>query len=228
MQEKKINLNAGHRERMRKRYLANGLNGFQPHEIIEFILFFSKPRCDTNKTAHELIRKFHSVAGVLDAEIEDLCRVNGVGTNSAILLHLLPDIFREYQLSRQNDKLCFKSRKELKAYLAGLYIGIVNEQTNVICFDSSAHVISIEPVGSGSTNAANVEIRTVAEIALRNRASSIALVHNHPDGDPTPSNTDVFSTNGLQKILRPLDIELTDHFIVGKTVLSMKELGYIN
>lgn len=227
MPEKKINPNAGHRERMRQRYLANGLNGFQPHEIIEFLLFFSKPRCDTNKIAHELIQRFHTISGVFDAEIDELCRVDGVGTNSAILLHMMPDIFKAYELSRHSCKLNFKSQKELKSYLSSLYVGEVKEQTYVISFNSAAKVISIESAGIGTPASVNFDLRTIAEIALRNRAVSIALVHNHPDGNPQPSNTDIYSTESLKKSLNLLDIKLADHYIVGKRVISMREYGFL-
>lgn len=225
MPQNKPNPNAGHRERMKQRYLANGLKGFQPHEIIELLLFFSIPRCDTNKIAHELIDQYGSIEGVLNAEIEDLCKLKGVGMNSAILLHLMPDIFKAYQMSRNDKRLKFKNTKELKAYLESLYTGDVEEKVHVLCFDASSKLINVEEAGKGSVNAVNIDVRTIAEIALRNRASSIAIAHNHPDGDPTPSNHDVYYTNKLQKALRMLDIELTDNFIVGKTVVSMREHG---
>lgn len=225
---KKVNLNAGHRERMRQRYLANGLNGFQPHEILELLLFYAKPRCDTNKIAHELINRFHTLAGVMNADVQELCAIDGIGSQTAIFLRLFPDVFRAYQMSRNADKLSFKRRNDLKAYLASLYAGTVKEQAYVICFDANEQIICIEPTGNGTSTTANLDIRSIAEIALRNRCDSIALVHNHPDGNPNASNTDIFATNRLSKVLRSLDIELADHFIVGSRVTSMREMGQIN
>lgn len=224
---KKINLNAGHRERMRQRYLTNGLNGFQPHEVLELLLFYAKPRCDTNKIAHELIHRFHTIAGVMNADIQDLCEVDGIGMQTAIFLHLFPDVFKAYQMSKNSNKINFERKKDLKAYIASLYVGSVKEQAYVICFDTNGQIICIEPTGRGTSTTSSLEIRSIVEISLRNRSDSIVLVHNHPDGNPNPSNTDVFATNSLIKALNMLKIELLDHFIVGNRVTSMREIGKI-
>lgn len=224
---KKVNLNAGHRERMRQRYIANGLNGFQPHEILELLLFYAKPRCDTNKIAHELIYRFHTLAGVMNADIQDLCEVDGVGMQTAIFLHLFPDVFRAYQMSKNSNKINFERKKDFKAYLANLYVGEVKEQAYVICFDTNGQIICAETTGKGTSTTSSLEIRSIVEIALRNRSDSIVLVHNHPDGNPNPSSADVFATNSLIKALNLLQIELLDHFIVGSRVTSMREIGQI-
>lgn len=227
MTEKKINLNAGHRERMRQRYIKNGLDGFQPHEILELLLFYSMPRCDTNKIAHELINHFHTLAGVMNANIKDLCSIKGVGEQTALFLNLLPEVFKAYQISKNTEKLKFENRKSLRAYLMSIYTGTVEEQAYIICFGADGGVICIEPIGNGTSTTANFHIRSVVESSLRNRSDRIALVHNHPDGNSTPSREDVFATTCLLKALKPLDIQLVDHYIVGRSVTSMKECGYI-
>ncbi len=224
---KNVNLNAGHRERMRQRYIANGLNGFQPHEVLELLLFYAKPRCDTNKIAHELIHRFHTIAGVMNADIQELCEIDGIGMNTAIFLRLFPDVFKAYQMSKNSNKINFERKKDLKAYLANLYIGSVKEQAYVLCFDANGQMICVEPVGRGTSTTSSLEIRSIVEIALRNRSDSIVLVHNHPDGNSNPSSADVFSTNSLIKALNLLKIELLDHFIVGNRVTSMREIGRI-
>lgn len=228
MAEKKINLNEGHRERVRQRYIANGLNGFQPHEILELLLFYVKPRCDTNKVAHELVNRFHTLAGVMNADIQELCQVKGVGMQTAIFLHLFPDVFRAYQMSINSEKISFEKMKDLKAFIASLYVGIVKEQAYVICFDSETNVICVEPIGSGTPTSSSIDVRSIVETAIRNRSDCIALAHNHPDGNSNPSSADIFATERLIKSLSSLDITLIDHFIVGKRVTSMTELGYIN
>lgn len=98
MPKEKVNLNAGHRERMRQRYIKSGLDGFQPHEVLELLLFYSMPRCDTNKIAHELINHFHTLAGVMNADIKELCSVKGVGEQTALFLNLLPEVLKHIKL----------------------------------------------------------------------------------------------------------------------------------
>lgn len=227
MPKEKVNLNVGHRERMRQRYIKSGLDGFQPHEVLELLLFYSMPRCDTNKIAHELINRFHTLAGVMNADIKELRSVKGVGEQTALFLNLLPEVFKAYQISKNTEKLKFENKKSLRAYLMNIYTGTVEEQAYIICFGADGGVICIEPIGNGTSTKADFDIRSVVEAALRNRSDRVALVHNHPDGNSMPSREDVFATNCIIKALKPLDIQLFDHYIVGRSVTSMKECGYI-
>lgn len=226
MAEKKENPNTGHRQRMRERYLTNGLSGFQPHEVLELLLFYALPRRDTNKIAHTLIRRFHTISGVFEADKSELMQVEGINENTAIFLKLLPELCRVYQMSKNSDRIAMKRRKEFETYIGNLYIGAVKEQVYVLCLDAQMRLICTEKAGEGSSNAANLRIRTVAEIALRNRCHSIILAHNHPDGTTEPSSADLFVTRRLHTALRALEITLEDHFIVGDKVISLRDAGY--
>lgn len=228
MAEKKANRNAGHRERMRQRYLLTGFKGFQPHEIIEFLLFNALPRRDTNKIAHDLINRFGSVAGVLDADVEELCTVDGISKNSAVFLSMLPDLFREYKLSEYPDRVSFADQSETIKYLDSLYIGEKNEKMYVICLDAQLNVINTKMIGGGSTDTVFAYSHCIVEAAMLNRSSRVVLVHNHPDGNPQPSDEDIFATNSIYKRLKGINITLEDHFIVGKYVLSLRKYGYID
>ena len=97
----KKNLNQGHRSRMRKRYLTCGFSGFQEHEILELLLFYALPRVNTNPIAHQLLKEFHSLAGVLDADPVELQKIPGVREQAAVFLNMLPELFRYYQLSKE-------------------------------------------------------------------------------------------------------------------------------
>lgn len=228
MAEKKKNPNAGHRDRMRQRYLNTGFSGFQPHEIIELLLFGAIPRCDTNKIAHDLIARFGSVAGVLDADIDELCKVKGISKNSAIYLSMMPDVFRAYSLSGSGNKISFADQAESVKYLKGLFIGEKREKVYAICLDSQSNVVRTQLICEGSSDMALVSCHSVAETAMINKCSRIVLVHNHPDGDPQPSDSDIFTTNSLCKRLKGVNIILEDHFIVGKYVLSLRKYGYLD
>ena len=110
-QAPKKNLNQGHRSRMRKRYLTCGFSGFQEHEILELLLFYALPRVNTNPIAHQLLKEFHSLAGVLDADPVELQKVPGVREQAAVFLNMQPELFRYYQLSKETEQ---ENRKQLE------------------------------------------------------------------------------------------------------------------
>ena len=110
-QAPKKNLNQGHRSRMRKRYLTCGFSGFQEHEILELLLFYALPRVNTNPIAHQLLKEFHSLAGVLDADPVELQKIPGIREQAAVFLNMLPELFRYYQLSKETEQ---ENRKQLE------------------------------------------------------------------------------------------------------------------
>lgn len=224
--EERVNLNKGHRQRMRMRYEANGLESFRPHEVLELLLFYVQPYKDTNKIAHRLINQFHTLAGVMDASAHELMEVDGVGEKTALFLNLLPDVFRLYQISRSESRSQSICSTELKKFLADLYIGERMEKAYVFCLDGNSRMFHMELVAEGSGCMSRLQIQSVAEIALRKRCSSLILAHNHPDGSSHPSSDDIFTTHRLYNALYALDIILTDHCIVGDCVLSLRENGY--
>ena len=103
-QAPKKNLNQGHRSRMRKRYLTCGFSGFQEHEILELLLFYALPRVNTNPIAHQLLKEFHSLAGVLDADPVELQKIPGVREQAAVFLNMLPELFRYYQRAKKPNR----------------------------------------------------------------------------------------------------------------------------
>lgn len=224
--EKKKNVNAGHRQRMRERYLAVGLEGFQPHEVLEFLLFYAIPRRDTNKIAHALLEKFKTISGVMEADIEDLMGIDGISENSAVFLKMMPEVFRKYQKSKLTNRISVTKSEEFKAHLSALYVGKVKEQAYVLCLDANMGIICEEPVGEGGYNSVNLSVRAVAEVALRSRCAVIILAHNHPQGNTEPSSADMLFTRRIYNVLRSLDVMLYDHYIVGDKVVSLREAGY--
>lgn len=141
-QAPKKNLNQGHRSRMRKRYLTCGFSGFQEHEILELLLFYALPRVNTNPIAHQLLKEFHSLAGVLDADPVELQKVPGVREQAAVFLNMLPELFRYYQLSKETEQ---ENRKQLEldrasfmaTHLQHLYTGVQREQVAVLCWTTA-------------------------------------------------------------------------------------------
>ena len=208
-------MHEGHRERMREKYLQNGIGALAPHEVLEMLLFYSQPRVNTNETAHRLLDAFHSFSGVLDADVETLCSVDGVGKNSALLLHLIKDCFNLYNRGKQE-----RLPELASATAAGHYaLRMIGDQTTegfyIICLDPSRRVLSMKKVAEGSTYRVAINVRKTVEYALDHKAFAVILVHNHPIGMIEPSDEDIGLTRRLQDAFRPLDISVIDHIIVG-------------
>lgn len=214
----------GHRERLKRRFLQEGLRHFEDYQALELLLFYAIPRKDTSPIARALIQRFGSFSAVLDAPLEDLKKVEGMGETSACFLKLLP-AFSAYYL---NDSCRFKkqilSTKEAGAYLTPQFIGCVNEKVYLLCLDKSGRILHGDFIHEGTVDFSSLSPRTVVEIALRVGACSILLAHNHPRGFALPSQDDINSTLQLRQTLDTLGIRLLDHLIIAENdYISMAE-----
>lgn len=219
-------MHEGHRELMREKYIKNGIDSFAPHEILEIILYYSRPRGDTNEIAHALINEFGSLSNVFDADINDLCNVKGVGTNSAVLIKLIADLFGYYHKLRWSPKPRLTNVTEVGAYSVDMVGERTIESFFVLSLDPLRTVIAWSEVEKGTVSEANVSIRKVVECALRNRAHSVVLVHNHPSGSLHPSEEDISITYKICRAFDSIGIEVVDHIIVGgRSFTSMCERG---
>ena len=129
-------IHAGHRQRMKERFLAGGLDGFSDHEVLELILFYAIPRRDVNELSHRLVERFGSFRAVFDADYEDLCKVDGIGENAAILIKLMSESFRKYALSDGKDVMLYDTLQKVGEYAVKLYIGVSVEKLYALLFDN--------------------------------------------------------------------------------------------
>lgn len=172
----------GHRERMRTRFQKSGLEGFQPHEILELLLFYALPRVDTNPIAHDLIDTFHSLSGVMDADIQDLKHVKGISENAAVFLKLLPELFQQYQLDKLREHAALNTTEKLSAYIAAKLSDAVEEKALLLCLDAHLHLLHCETISAGTAQSTILDTHRIVECAIRMRSSRIVLAHNHPQG----------------------------------------------
>lgn len=222
----KDNLHQGHRDRLKQRALAEGLDNFEEHQVLELLLFYAMPYRDVNDLAHRLLEHFGSFTAVLDADYEHLLRVPGVGPNIALLLTLLPEFFRRYQLGKQSARTRLNSLEEAARYGAGLFIGVTREQFYVICLDHQRQVIKAALINEGTVGRVEVSVRRVVEAALRYRAAGVILAHNHPTAAPRPSAQDVELTKSIASALAAIDVAVYDHVVVaGDKYLSFCASG---
>lgn len=207
----------GHRQRLRNRFLSGDLSSFAPHEVLELLLTYAIPRRDTNPIAHKLMDTFGSFHAVLEAPVEELKRVEGIGQNAALLLNLLLPIQRLYEKDKLGKRLSLKTFNEVAQYCVSLVKGIRIERFYVLCFDSRLQLISCQLIAEGTLNEVAVYPRRVLSALLIHNASGAVLCHNHPGGSPTPSNEDIELTQMVNTLLSGVSIRLYDHILVTGT-----------
>ncbi len=206
-----------HRERLRGRFLREGIDGFEPHNVLELLLFYAIPRCDTNPIAHRLIDRFGTLAGVFDADIDELCKVEGIGENSASLIKLIPQLSRRYmtELSEEGGRL--DTAQKIGDYFVSKYIGETSETVYMLMLSSSYQMLGCELLFRGSVNSSMITTRAIVENALARNASMVVLAHNHPGGVAVPSSDDIRTTVMISEALSIIDVRLIEHFIVAGT-----------
>lgn len=222
-----MSIHDGHRQRLRQRFLEEGLDHFDEIQVLELLLFYCIPRKDTNEIAHGLLERFGSVAQVMEAPVGELQKVNGMGENAAVFLALINAFGRYYQVNRAASMEILNDIEKCGAYLMPKFIGRRNETVFLLCLDAKCKVLSCREVGEGSVNSAAVPIRRIVEMALGSNATSVVLAHNHPSGFAVPSGEDVQTTKHLAMALRSVEIELVDHIVVADgDYVSMVHSGF--
>lgn len=220
---KKVNIHKGHREKVKQRYYESGLNNMPDHNIIELLLFFGIPQKDTNPLAHELIERFGSFSGVLEASKTDLQSVKGMTESAACLLTLFLPVYKRYVNDLHKKRRKFNNEKEIADYLRPLYLDTNNERVYAMCFDTQDRLIACRVVSDGDIDSSSFDIRKLASIVLEVKAKKVVISHNHPNGSLVASKGDVASTKAAFDLLHLLKVQLTDHIIVtDKSYFSMK------
>ena len=222
MAEKDKKIHDGHRERIRERLRTAGLDAFSEHEVLELLLTYAIPRQDVNPLAHELISTFGSLSAVLDADENELLRVNGMGKNAALLLTMMPQLMTRYQMSALGERPVITTLAHARAYCAPLFIGAAEEKIYMICLDQAGHVLHRTLLHTGTVDQVALHPRTVVETALRHKAHAVVLAHNHPSGAQEPSQADADVTRRIGAALFMIGIRLVDHLVfAGNGAFSM-------
>jgi len=210
----KENPHAGHRERLRKKFIANGFENFAEHEVLEFLLFYCYPQRNTNDIAHRMIKKFGTLHNLFETDVETLMSTLEISENVAVLLNLIPKIAKKYFLGRWGAGLIVDDEKIAGEYLIDLFLGETTEKFYMLCLDMNYKLINAALVSEGTINETNVFPREIIAVALRNNASFVILSHNHPSGTLEPSRADNELTRRLVEISEPLSIQIIDHIVV--------------
>ena len=209
-----MSIHAGHRQRLKERFLRDGLDNFEEHQVLELLLFYGIPQRDTNEIAHELIRKFGSLSKVLEATPEELSQIKYVGDNVTTLFRLITAVARYYQVNCAMREVILPTIDACGKYLVPFFYERQNETVFLLCLDAKCKVLCCEKIGEGGINSAGVPVRKIVETALKANATSVILAHNHPCGLAIPSGEDIMTTRRVALALDAVEIALVDHIIV--------------
>ena len=208
--------------------MESGLEGFADHEALELLLFYAIPRRDTNPIAHALINRYESLSKVLNAPVEELASVEGIGENAAVLIRLVSQLNQKAGLPSGKKPVVIRSTVEAGNYLVRRFAGERGETAFELCLDRKGKLLSCKRLGQGGDLSVNFDIRQLVANALLFSASSVILAHNHPSGEAAPSHSDYAATERVRAALRAVDIELADHIIVADSdYVSMRDSGCI-
>lgn len=211
-----MSIHEGHRQRLKDRFRREGLDNFDELYVLELLLFYCIPQKDTNLLAHRLLDTFGSLAAVLDASVEDLEKVNGIGKNASTFLTLITQVGRYYQIKRSEPGEILRNIEQCGNYLVPYFFGRERETVFMLCLDAKCKVLCCKKVGEGSVNSASIPIRRVVEMALAANATTVVLAHNHPSGLALPSADDIQTTKRVAAALEAVEITLADHIVVSK------------
>ncbi len=218
----------GHRQRLRDRFLQDGLDGFAPHEVLELLLCYAIPQRNVNPLAHELLSYFGSLHAVFDATPEQLLKVEGIGPYAAAFLHLIAPLCRRIEISRMGQKPRLQNRKDAQAYCMNLLSGFHHEHFYLLALDAKMQLLGTVLIGKGSLSEVPAYPRLAVEAAIKYNAHSVVLCHNHPGGSTDPSDADLQATFRLVEVLSGIEVLVMDHIIVaGGQTSSMVQMGYI-
>ncbi|HEX8482718.1 MAG TPA: DNA repair protein RadC [Allosphingosinicella sp.] len=218
----------GHRARLRRRLFEGGPEALLEHELIEYLLALALPRRDTKPLAKKLIRDFGGFGRLVSADAEAIMRVGDVSEGAAAAIKIAQATALRLLESRVMDQPVLGSWQALLDYLRADMGALAVERVRILYLNARNMLIRNEPMSEGSVDEAAVYVREVIRRALEYHATAIILVHNHPSGDPQPSQQDIRLTREIVEAGRPLGVSVHDHVIVGaRTCASMKSLGLI-
>ncbi len=218
-----MNVHDKHRERLDKKVMEHGLELLEPHEQLEYLLYAVIPRGDTNKLAHNILERFKTISGAINASVDELLTVEGVGRSTARFLTSLPELLGIVERSILTDKpLKLDGYEKLANFVKTFFYGKLTESAYMLSMNSSFRLLSITRISEGVQGETAVYVPKVVRQALNDRASTVVIVHNHPCGLVNPSVADMELSKKLQKCFEMVDIDFFDSLIVsGNDVYSI-------
>ena len=218
------NIHSGHRVRLINTVYKCGLDGLSEIQVLEYFLFFVFPRGDINPLAHRLLNKYKSISAVLEASVEDLKTVKGMGDVSAKKLHSFPKMFDIYMLDKSTKPLKKVSKGDIYDTIEGILRFKNTENLLVIAMNHRGEYLGERIFQKGSHDRIAVEQKDIANFVMSYDASAVVIAHNHPNGAITPSQNDIESNEELMRRFEFGGVKLVDNLIVGYDgIYSLKD-----
>ncbi len=208
------NVHKDHRQRLRARFLREGLENFQEHEVLELLLFYAIPQQNTNPIGHRLIEEFGSIADVFNADFNALMKVDGVKEYSATLLKLIPQLCSYYRASSMHYGKNMVEIDDIAKYCICKYMTVTNERLSVVMLDNDMHFLGMETLSEGGAESVQLDLELLASLLFARNCSSFVLVHNHPSGSLRPSAQDIMLTKKVDSYMREMNKHLVEHIIL--------------
>lgn len=220
----------GHRQRLRERFLKSGLDGFADYEVVELLLTLAIPRSDVKQPAKALIARFGNLRGILDAPVEELRKIPGIGSVTPVALKIIKAAATLYlqQAAESSDSLVDSTR--LSDFWRMRIGALQNEVFEVAYLDSGYRLLrdGVETLEEGTIDRAAVYPRRVVESALRRGAAALVLAHNHPNGNVSPSEHDKVLTRAIVLASETVHLKVVDHLIVSALdTFSFRKAGLL-
>jgi DNA repair protein RadC len=228
MTKKPPHKGAGHRSRLRERFLAGGLQGFHDYEVIELLLTLATPRKDCKQSAKAALRQFGSLPAVMEASAEALMQVPGIGPRNQLGIRLVKAVAERYLKKKVIGRTVLNNSRELFDFLYHSMRDKGRECFKVVFLDAKNRVIEVQTLFTGTLTASAVYPREVAKAALEKNAAALIFAHNHPSGEPAPSAEDMDITRRLVFACRVIGVTVHEHLIIGADrYFSFADQGHI-
>jgi len=219
---------SGHRARLRRRLFEGGADALLDHELVEYLLALAIPRRDTKALAKALLREFGGFGALLSADAETIARVGGISEGAAAAIKIAQDSALRLLEQEVRARPVLGSWQAVLDYLQADMAHLPIERVRVLFLNNKNVLIGNETMWEGSVDESAVYIREIIRRALDLHATAIIVVHNHPSGDPSPSQQDIRLTRDLAEAGRHLNVTLHDHVIIGANGhSSLKAMGLI-
>ncbi len=213
--ENKGELHKGHRQRLKSRAVASGINNLPVHEVLELLLTYTIPYKDVNPLAHALINHFGSFSNVLEAGYEQLVHFNGIGHETAQFLDFMPQFFRVFQDSKQSGKIVLNNTSACISYFKNLITSSNFEEAYILSLDGNKKLLRKDYFTSNSSSSISIEHSNFANVVFGGRTKYVIIMHTHPSGSALPSKSDIASTSKVLDMCKMFGIKLIDHMIIG-------------
>lgn len=207
-------MHRGHRTRLKRKFINGGGVDFNDHEILELLLYYSIPRRNTNEAAHELLNEFGNLENILNADVQEIAKVDGIGENSAVLLKLITALAKRQPFSDESSPRKLLNVEQASACARQIFTACQKEILFAVFMDDTMNVLGMERLCMGTDNEIRPIVRNLIEKSVSNHATTIIIFHNHPSGDAIASQSDVNFTTLLYRELKIVGIDLVEHLII--------------